>query len=102
MSVFAPDLRRVLFSTGKPALRHVSRTRTLISERLAMLWRIVPARKEQARGRGACHHRFVPAFGAAQLRLLIFSPKSTKLDEAKLKSQLTLAGWLLCDRGEPW
>ncbi|WP_417283719.1 transcription-repair coupling factor [Comamonas sp.] len=97
MAFFAPDLRCALFPDWETLpYDSFSPHQDLISERLATLWRINQRDKEQGAdvvivpATTALYRLAPPAFLAGYT----FEFKSgQKLDEAKLKAQLTLAGY---------
>ena len=95
MPFFAPGLRIAVFPDWETLPYDTfSPHQDLISERLATLWRMLSV-KRCRRGAAAGHHR-ADAPGAAELpgRDYTFHFKQKdKLDEAALKSQLTLAGY---------
>jgi hypothetical protein len=84
--------RRAVPRLGDAALRHLLPHQDLISERLATLWRVQGG--DRGRGAAAGHHR-ADAPGAALVpgRLHLPLQAEERLDEAALKSQLTLAGY---------
>ena len=97
MSFFAPDLRCVLFPDWETLPYDTfSPHQDLISERLATLWRISQREKETGAdvvvvpATTALYRLAPPSFLAGYT--FQFKVKQ-KLDEAKLKSQLTLAGY---------
>ncbi|WP_296447047.1 transcription-repair coupling factor [Rhodoferax sp. UBA5149] len=97
MAFFAPDLRCVLFPDWETLPYDTfSPHQDLISERLATLWRISQRNKETGAdvvivpATTALYRLAPPAFLAGYT--FHFKVKQ-KLDEAKLKAQLTLAGY---------
>jgi transcription-repair coupling factor (superfamily II helicase) len=94
MAFFAPELRCALFRLGNPALRQLLAAPGPDQRAPGHAVAHPSATRGRRRGAGARHHGAVPAGPPSFLAGYTFHFKQgQKLDEAKLKAQLTLAGY---------